>query len=983
MFYTKENQDSYLYGEKLDLANLPLPPYKIYCPLDIDTEFFIQLFSLLNPTKTLSKTITVQIKGILHTLGKIFAHPDCADIAKHPIARYGFIPVDYLASMGHQCHLYRVNTPQNLPVLQFDLYGFFLAAELYRIVQGAFKDDIDELVLSDNPKKGQIHMGRRLAATSLIAGNKHVPWVYVPWVLEMDGHKFQIALSFYDTCAVHGNVNYATFCANSGVELKYKDIFTPEEKKRMINMYIESTTRFVYYCLGDLYNHQALIQNMERFKLIYKSLNIEEFFEAPRLTIGATVARIVRSKLLQFLGLDAKGKHQIIEFCRYGTAQYYKKLRYRTAVYNAKVDGGRCRNNRPNIARSWNLIANADITGCYANGLRHQDYPLGRPVIVDYPIRSNINKYQTLRQFLKDHRKDFAPGLWHARVSTPENYLLKYPQDFLISWFPPKNPASIPTDSELENTDWFTEDNIGVTKILTREVHLASIQDDFLDWLEMVCTARQRKELLDNLYVVTSVIYPRKEKCDTVEKFLDAVQNHKGHNITKAIIKKGQTKVIKIEQECHAWVSVNMGELLVNQLQEERSKYSKSDPDQKPMNDLYKLCNNTVFGDLVSPFFDIGNVVVGNNITARARAMAWYMEKGLNGFQTITDACAFEINRVISAKKGRELRSEVLFETYTKEGKGGFNISPLGSEEEIKHYIYEEGDVSKVGLIIEGQKLDNQQSCKWLGEQISLHLKKQFPNVPVIDQFTFEIKEIHTSGSFHGTANYKFWIAEVDETGKMRSYKKQGFDAYQLAGDDLQLLASNYTPSEEFLSGLRNNPESLDRSKTYLFNKILKPAEYKKNYETSWKNSEAFPGCTVESARLLRECSLTQFTFQTKKQFDSWEREQKRLRDMTGQSYEAWFIDENGKLNFQEMIETLDEMIRRGEMNFTSSRAVSNYGNISREYSDHPEFECLMNAKHQLDLRYGREEEMPIDAADSDEDEPAVDDTYPDQTIAQ
>ena len=216
--------------------------------------------------------------------------------------------------------------------------------------------------------------------------------------------------------------------------------------------------------------------------------------------------------------------------------------------------------------------------------------------------------------------------------------------------------------------------------------------------------------------------------------------------------------------------------------------------------------------------------------------------------------------------------------------------------------------------------------------QIRLHLKKQFPNVPVIDQFTFEIKEIHTSGSFHGTANYKFWIGEVDETGKMRSYKKQGFDAYHLAGDDLQLLATNYTPSEEFLAGLRNNPQSLDRSKTYLFNKILKPAEYTKNYETSWKNSQAFPGCTVESARLLRECSLTQFTFQTKKQFDSWEREQKRLRDMTGQSYESWFIDENGKLNFQEMIETLDEMIRRGEMNFTSSRRASKHWNLSREY---------------------------------------------------
>ncbi|NET08448.1 MAG: hypothetical protein F6K09_01715 [Merismopedia sp. SIO2A8] len=99
---------------------------------------------------------------------------------------------------------------------------------------------------------------------------------------------------------------------------------------------------------------------------------------------------------------------------------------------------------------------------------------------------------------------------------------------------------------------------------------------------------------------------------------------------------------------------------------------------------------------------------------------------------------------------------------------------------------------------------------------------------------------------------------------------------------------------------------------------------------------------------------MTQFTFQSKKQFDSWEREQKRLRDKTGQSYESWFIDDEGYLNFQEMIETLDEMIRRGEMKFTSSRAASGYGNLNREYSEHPEYKCLLKAKHQLDIRYGR-----------------------------
>ncbi|NEO30904.1 MAG: hypothetical protein F6K36_10830 [Symploca sp. SIO3C6] len=644
MFYCKS--DAYQYSQPTSISEALLRTSRIYCPLDIDTEFTHLPYDINKPKKTVNRTITVQVGAVGEREGKIYTHPDCADIARHPIATYGFLPVQYLAEK-YNCNLSRTNVATQFPVIQFDIYGFFLTAELYRVVQGDYRTDIDELVRSKNPKTGQIQMGRRLIASTIFTGNRHEPWVFVPWVLEIDGHKLQVALSFYDTCAVHGGVNYATFCANSGVELKYKDTFTSEEKADMIESYTNSPKRFDPYALGDLYNRMALIKNMEKFRTIYRSLNIENYFEPPRLTIGATVARMVRSKLLKFLGLYAKDKNQVIEFCRYGTSKHFKGFGKTTAVYNAKVDGGRCRNNRPILSRTNRLIADADIAGCYGNGLKNQDYPLGRPITVDYPLRSDINEYLTLRKFLKRYRKELIPGLWQARVSVPEDYLLKYPQDFLVSWHPPKNPANIPTDTELENIDWFTEDNIGVTKIYSRQIHLALIQEDFLDWLENVCTARQRKELLDKLHIVTAVFYPKSEQCTSVPQFLERLESHKGKNTTKAKIKTGKSKIIKIEQECHAWISVNMGDLLVTILLQERAKYSKKDPLQKPLNTLYKLCINTIYGDMVSPFFDIGNVVVGNNITARARAMAWYMEKGLNGFQTITDGCAFEVNRVI------------------------------------------------------------------------------------------------------------------------------------------------------------------------------------------------------------------------------------------------------------------------------------------------------------------------------------------------
>jgi hypothetical protein len=693
---------------------------------------------------------------------------------------------------------------------------------------------------------------------------------------------------------------------------------------------------------------------MNKFQIIYKSLGIDSYFEPPRLTVGATVARITRSSMLKHLGLEIKDKNQVIELCRYGTSAQIKTMKS-TGVYNAKVDGGRCRNNRPIDVSVHRPIADADIAGCYGNGLKHQDFPFGRPMIIDYPIKSDKNKYYTLRKFLKVHGKELVPGLWQARVSTEKGYTLKYPQDFLISWVPPKDPSKIPTDSDLQEIDWYSEDNIGITKIFTEEVSLALINQEFLDWLENTASVRQRKELLDNLYIITAMFYPASERCEDVTEFFQAIESHKGSNECLAVTNKRRSKKISIEQECYSWMSVNLGDLLVSRLLAERSKYSKLNPDEKPLNELYKLCINTIYGDMVSPFFDIGNVVVGNNITARARAMAWYMEKGLNGFQTITDGCAFELNRVIHVDK-TNITSETVLNTYLQSRNANYQIKPIGGVDRIEVFT----DEGNLGITLYQSdkitQLRNKEAKKWLEERITEHLKTVFPDVPVISKFSFEIKDIYDAAAFHGTANYKFRRDTKTEQGKMRSYsKKHQYNAYTLTGDELQLAFSEYKPSEEFLENILLCPFAVKRSHAYITTKILKTGEYKAHYESRWSKSEAFPGCTVEMGRLLRECSLTQFTFKSLKQFQSWEREAKRLRDLTGHTYESWFLNEDGTLDFKAMVVKLESLIRMGEMRFSTSRPTATQRHLAREYEEHPGYPVLKRCKYQLGRRYGFE----------------------------
>jgi hypothetical protein len=91
-------------------------------------------------------------------------------------------------------------------------------------------------------------------------------------------------------------------------------------------------------------------------------LGLENYFTPPRFTIGATVAKMIEASILKMFAHHSYietgyTKSAIIkEFCSYSTASWLKKKTTTTACYNSKVDGGRCRNNRPTDVRIMELF---------------------------------------------------------------------------------------------------------------------------------------------------------------------------------------------------------------------------------------------------------------------------------------------------------------------------------------------------------------------------------------------------------------------------------------------------------------------------------------------------------------------------------------------------------------------------------------------------------------------------------------------------
>lgn len=961
-----------------------------YLPLEVDTEFFHPRldFDKVYPTQP-SPTITMQCRAIALDQGEIFTHLDSAVYARHPLAGFDFVVVDYLQRLGYNVTLERDNRGlAGLPWIQIDLYAFFAVAELLRVFRHEFREDVMQLTLNAEEKGRGIVQGRRLRTFTKLRG-EYLPWVAMPWVMNINGNEYAVRLAWYDTSAVHGQTGYAGFCSNTGTPIPFKDAFTSAEKADMLRMYQERPEDFDNYALGDLYNHKALTNNIEFFQAIYKSIGLEKYFSIPRLTTGATVRDLMEGvigKLFHQIHPGNKLRNIVNAYCRNGTASDLKKRVTTTAAYNAKVDGGRCRNNRPTDTVVKGVICDLDIAGCYGEGLRVQLYPLGNPVVLDYPIDSPQNVYMTLRQFIKRYGKELVAGAWQARVSTKEGYRLKYPQDFLMSWFPPKDISKLPTDTDLgETEEWWSVDNVGLTKIFTRQVNLALINHDFIQWLDNIASSRQRKELLDNLLVVTALYYPLSDRVDSVRQLRDKHDKFLGQNTCTIKKVKGQTTKISVSQECHAWYGVTLGDMFITKLLQERRKY----PKKTPLNELFKLCINTTFGDMVSPYFAVGNVVVGNNITARARSLAWYMEKGLHGWQTITDGCAFDVNAVLHPAKVR-VNGESVVELHRGQpfAKQDLALKPLGLYDSVKLNLDEDG---KPGITINSGKSqvvsDSEPALDWVNKIAMEHLQSLFPKVDVlhapatdihgnkrIGQFSFEAKGIYECGVFHGSGNYQFYLGDKAIVTKMRSYSKRPQEI--VSNNCLTVSDESFYPATTFLSSLLDNCHAVVRQPVFLKPSILKIGDFSRHHANRYDGSKVFPGMTIKTASLLREYSLSQFTYQDFDQYRGWEQESNRLRKRYGQSYEMYFLNTDGTLNYQLMLRTLDDKVAAGMNGFwdgLDKRSAHGY----RCQSNHPALETLDETRLKLAEYYGYRQAYESD----DEFVSDVDTVYDDGSI--
>lgn len=335
-----------------------------------------------------------------------------------------------------------------------------------------------------------------------------------------------------------------------------------------------------------------------------------------------------------------------------------------TGLYGAMVQGGRCVNEEPYPQNPYQQrlknVLDVDLDSAYGSSLRNFDYPIGIPTIHDYG-RDSV--HLTLGEWLKANEHELLDNLYTINVTGK----LNFEQDLIHSKYNLSTNSILKTltndnwnDDDLEVADIYGRDlavaHLGGDFVLTRkQIENGIITADILKTLRAVCSNNELSSIYNDLQVRCVVYYPKSLE-RTHEEFVEIVSNSK----TRGGKYGGKDGDKRTRVWCRIPLEEFVGKLVKHRksLKKERNNYPTESDDYSRLHllqDAVKRLVNVIYGNMAAPFFAMGNTVMANCITARARNGVWMLSKALLTVQSITDGGIFSWDRVAHLVEGAKL----------------------------------------------------------------------------------------------------------------------------------------------------------------------------------------------------------------------------------------------------------------------------------------------------------------------------------------
>jgi hypothetical protein len=531
---------------------------------------------------------------------------------------------------------------------------------------------------------------------------------------------------------------------------------------------------------------------------------------------------------------------------------FYHSGRNSTGVLNAIVYGGRCVNERPDFHRITDVL-DIDLNSCYGSALSAFDLPVGFPRVLKYA--SSDLKRMTLKQFLDKYGDELVENCYQIYVSGRLNFR----QDLVASKIGVDEKDIIKKlfvgyDDSKEYDGGYTNDSLGrdidkahipgeMVHLLCECIH-SVITSDILNAIRNVSSNLELDGWM-SLEVETATYYAASDKCNDIESF---------ESVCSASTPMKFINTVPVTP--NAWFPVPMSEF-VGKFVDARKSCKKQSTAKGDQSDLLqngiKLFVNTTYGCMASPFFRMGNAVMANNITAKARLGAWMMAKALGSVQSITDGGMYSYNgvRILNPtrKEGKRPSFKTLSSYSATNSHRCISVGPMFSDDfsEIKRIHHHGSSAEQSQFETDVLSHINRFWGHYNGMRLPFNIEHKYQNACDV-------------ASYDGSANYLMVGSKSKRTRNWEGidypyiFKCRGAKDYNGEPHSKELLLWAYAELAPIETLLLNRDGELQQA-TSKVNKLIQVTAYQRNHR-EYQRAGLLPSDSVDEVQVLRPNEL-------------------------------------------------------------------------------------------------------------------------------
>ncbi len=332
----------------------------------------------------------------------------------------------------------------------------------------------------------------------------------------------------------------------------------------------------------------------------------------------------------------------------------------------------------------------------------------------------------------------------------------------------------------------------------------------------------------------------------------------------------------------------------------------------------------------------IGNMVFAQNVTARVRLGAYCMCKASNGYSVITDGTQSNLNEFWfwnwKSEYNHTFGSQELWNLsrYNKpsdvDPKSKFNVklAPLGNAG--KWEVISLDEKNKTVTISNGVTTitGNEENWKELDILSYQHAKSLFGELDIFknDIMKYASKDVYKGAAFQSQANYlfqKFFKSEKDVMGNPTDLKTKarGYNLSKAVHYSPDLSDEKFQhPYEEMIADIYYKDEANIYLKAVYSPQLLGVDDFNKSEDVTndfIKRGFLPHSPTFRSSR-PSPFSLSMFNWNTRKQYEMWDKKVNAWKLKTGFGVELLFLTNDiltnkEKLKYSEVVNKIQEMI--------------------------------------------------------------------------